>query len=334
MKILVTGVSGQVGHELLRALAPLGEVVGADRAMMDLASPDAIRQAMRQVAPALVFNPGAYTAVDRAESEPELAMQVNGVAPGVLAEECARLGARLIHFSTDYVFDGTKPGPYTEDDAPAPASAYGRSKLAGEQAVAAVGGRHLILRTSWVYGLRGGNFLKTMFRLARERDELRVVDDQRGAPTTSLAIAQACALVTARWLAQDESGSSGGSAGNAEPGRPPAGEAGAGEGSGDAGTGANSATIADGVYHMTCAGTTTWCGFARAIVDRLDAVARALGEPVPDRRPRVTAIRTADFPTPARRPANSVLDNGKLARACDVTLPHWEAALDALIGST
>jgi dTDP-4-dehydrorhamnose reductase len=303
VKILVTGTSGQVGHELLRTLAPLGEVVGLDRAALDLASPDAIRHAMRRLQPALVFNPAAYTAVDRAESEPELAMRVNGVAPGVLAEECARLRARLVHFSTDYVFDGTKAGPYTEDDPPAPASAYGRSKLAGERAVAESGCRHLILRTSWVYGLRGGNFLKTMFRLSREREELRVVDDQRGAPTTSAAIAQACATLARRWLAAQDADA------------------------GDAGA------ALDGLYHMTCAGSTTWCGFARAIVGRLDAVARALGEPAPARRPGVAAIRTADYPTPASRPANSVLDNRRLAESFGVALPHWEAALDALIAA-
>jgi dTDP-4-dehydrorhamnose reductase len=300
MRILVTGVLGQVGHELLRTLAPLGEIVGVDLAEMDLTSPDAIRRTMRSVAPALVVNPAAYTAVDRAESEPELAMQVNGVAPGVIADEAKRLGARLVHFSTDYVFDGTKAGAYLEDDTPAPASVYGRTKLAGEQAVAASGCRYLILRTSWVYGLRGGNFLRTMFRLAGERDELRVIDDQHGAPTTSLALAEACALITTRWLAESP-------------------------------TGAAQAALLDGTYHTTCAGSTTWCGFARAIVDRLEPIARALGEPVPARRPTVTAIGTADYPTPARRPANSVLDNSKLANTFGVELPHWEAALDALM---
>jgi dTDP-4-dehydrorhamnose reductase len=300
MRILVTGVLGQVGHELLRTLAPLGEIVGVDLAEMDLTSPDAIRRTMRSVAPALVVNPAAYTAVDRAESEPELAMQVNGVAPGVIADEAKRLGARLVHFSTDYVFDGTKAGAYLEDDTPAPASVYGRTKLTGEQAVAASGCRYLILRTSWVYGLRGGNFLRTMFRLAGERDELRVIDDQHGAPTTSLALAEACALITTRWLAESP-------------------------------TGAAQAALLDGTYHTTCAGSTTWCGFARAIVDRLDPIAHALGEPVPARRPTVTAIGTADYPTPARRPANSVLDNSKLANTFGVALPHWEAALDALL---
>lgn len=310
MRILVTGVLGQVGHELLRTLAPLGEIVGVDLAEMDLTSPDAIRRTMRSVAPALVVNPAAYTAVDRAESEPELAMQVNGVAPGVIADEVKRLGARLVHFSTDYVFDGTKAGAYLEDDTPAPASVYGRTKLAGEQAVAASGCRYLILRTSWVYGLRGGNFLRTMFRLAGERDELRVIDDQHGAPTTSLALAEACARVLAQWL----------------PGERPLDERAR---TAPGGTTANH--VADGVYHTTCAGSTTWCGFARAIVDRLDPIARALGEPAPARRPTVTAIGTADYPTPARRPANSVLDNSKLANSFGVALPHWEAALDALL---
>lgn len=294
MRILVTGVSGQVGHELLGTLAPLGEVIGADRASLDLASPDAIRATLRRLSPALIVNPAAYTAVDRAESEPELAMQVNGVAPAVIAEEARRLGARLIHYSTDYVFDGAKDAPYTEDDPTAPLGAYGRSKLAGERAVASSGCRHLILRTSWVYGLRGSNFLRTMFRLAREREELRVVDDQRGAPTSSRAIAQASARVAQRWLALGDDS-------------------------------------ADGVHHMSCAGATTWCGFARAIVDRLDAIATALGEPVPAHRPAVVPIRTADYPTAARRPANSLLDNGRLARSFGVALPHWQAALDALL---
>ena len=296
MRILVTGVTGQVGRDLLGALAPLGEVIGVDRGQLDLMSPDAIRATVRSVAPALIFNPAAYTAVDRAESEPDAAMQVNGVAPGLLAEEARRLGARLVHYSTDYVFDGQNPGPYTESDATAPLGVYGATKLAGERAIATVGCRHLILRTSWVYSLHGRNFLTTMHRLAGERDELRVVDDQRGSPTSSAQIAQASARTVARWLDDADS----------ESGR-------------------------DGVYHMTCAGSTTWCGFARAIFERLDAVAQAIGEPAPSRRPRVTAIRTADYPTPARRPANSVLDNDKLARVFGVKLPHWEAALDALL---
>lgn len=293
MRILVTGVSGQVGRELLRTLAPLGEVIGLDRAAMDLEAPESIRAEVRRLAPALIFNPAAYTAVDRAESEPELAMRINGLAPGVLGEEAARLGAWLVHYSTDYVFDGSSGRPWREDDPTAPLGVYGRSKLAGEQAVAASGCRHLVLRTSWVYGLHGRNFLSTMHRLATERDELRVVDDQVGAPTTSAALAEAGAALAQRLLDG-----------------PPA-------------TG--------GVYHMSCAGTVSWCGFAQAIVDRLPAVARALGAPAPVRRPRVTPIRTEDYPTPAARPRNSVLDNGRLARDFGLRLPHWEAALDALL---
>jgi dTDP-4-dehydrorhamnose reductase len=294
VKILVTGTSGQVGHELLRTLAPLGEVVGLDRAALDLASPDAIRAAVRSVGPAVIVNPAAYTAVDKAESEPDVAMRVNGDAPGVLAEEARRLGAWLFHYSTDYVFDGSKPSPYVETDPTGPVGAYGRSKLAGERAVAAAGCRHLILRTSWVYGLTGRNFLLTMFRLAAERDELRVVADQAGAPTTAAAIAQATAELVSR----------------------------VGRGSGDG---------LDGIYHMTCAGSTTWHGFAQAIVERLPRIAAALGQPAPQRRPVVNAIRTEDYPTPARRPANSVLDNGKLERVFGVRLPPWEAALDELL---
>lgn len=293
MRILVTGVSGQVGHDLLRTLAPLGEVVGLDRAAMDLASPDSIRAAVRRVAPELIFNPAAYTAVDRAESEAEEAMRINGIAPGVLGEEAARLGAWLVHYSTDYVFDGSGARPWREEDPTGPLGVYGRTKLAGEQAVAASGCRHLILRTSWVYSLRGRNFLTTMHRLACEREELRVVDDQLGAPTASAALADAGAVL-ARRLRSDPPPSS-------------------------------------GIFHMSCAGEVSWCGFARAIIDRLDAVSRALGAPPPARRPRVTPIRTEDYPTPAARPRNSVLDNGRLARSFGLALPHWEAALDALL---
>lgn len=293
MRILVTGTSGQVGRDLLTTLAPLGEVVGVDRARMDLADPEAITALVRSVAPGLIFNPAAYTAVDRAETEIDAATRVNSVAPGVLAAEAARLGAWLVHYSTDYVFDGRADRPYTEDDPTNPVSVYGRTKLDGERAIAASGCRHLILRTSWVYSLRGRNFLTTMYRLARERDELRVVDDQRGAPTTSAALADAGATL-ARALAAG--------------GTPPS-----------------------GVYHMSCGGEVSWCGFARAIVDRLPQLARALGDAPPDRRPAVTPIRTEDYPTPAARPRNSVLDNGRLERTFGLRLPHWERALDALL---
>lgn len=198
MRILLTGCAGQLGRELKRSLACLGDVIACDRQEFDLADPDALRDAVRDAAPTVIVNAAAHTAVDKAESEPELAMAINAVAPGVLAEEARRLGALLIHYSTDYVFDGTKPAPYTEDDSPAPLSVYGRSKREGELAIAAAGARHLILRTSWVYGLHGANFMKTMLRLGKERDELRVVGDQVGAPTWSRHLADATALIVAR----------------------------------------------------------------------------------------------------------------------------------------
>ena len=198
MRILLTGCAGQLGRELKRSLCCLGEVIACDRQEFDLADPDALRDAVRDAAPAVIVNAAAHTAVDKAESEPELAMAINAVAPGILAEEAKRLGALLIHYSTDYVFDGTKPAPYTEDDSPAPLSVYGRSKREGELAIAAADGRHLIFRTSWVYGLHGANFMKTMLRLGKEHDELRVVGDQIGAPTWSRHLADVTALVLAR----------------------------------------------------------------------------------------------------------------------------------------
>ncbi len=198
MKILLTGCAGQLGRELKRSLACLGELVACDRRQLELAQPEALRAAVRAIAPTVIVNAAAYTAVDKAETEPAVAEAINAVAPGILAEEAKRLGALLIHYSTDYVFDGAKPAPYTEDDTPAPLSAYGRSKRAGELAIVASGSRHLILRTSWVYGLHGANFMKTMLRLGRERDELRVVGDQVGAPTWTRHLADVTALILAR----------------------------------------------------------------------------------------------------------------------------------------
>lgn len=198
MKILLTGCGGQLGRELKRSLACLGELVACDRQQLDLAKPDALRDAVRAIAPTAIVNAAAYTAVDKAEAEPAAADLINAVAPGILAEEARRLGARLIHYSTDYVFDGSKPAPYTEDDTPKPLAAYGRSKHVGELAIAGSGCRHLIFRTSWVYGLHGANFMKTMLRLGRERGELRVVGDQIGTPTWSRHLADATALVLAR----------------------------------------------------------------------------------------------------------------------------------------
>lgn len=232
MPILLIGTGGQVGFELARTLAPYGKVHGYDFPVLDLSSPDAIVAVCRKVRPALIVNAAAYTAVDKAESEPQLAHAINGVAPGILAEEARKRGALLVHYSTEYVFDGAKRTPYVESDAPAPLNEYGRSKLAGDQAIAEVACKHLIFRTSWVYGPRGRNFLLTMLSLAATREELRIVSDQHGAPTSSLFLA----AVTARALGSiPEHG------------------------------------VASGIYNLSAGGQTTWADFARAIFARAAA---------------------------------------------------------------
>lgn len=231
MKILLTGASGQVGWELQRTLMTVGEVISVERAHMDLSQPDTICQTMREVKPNLVVNSAAYTKVDQAESEPDLAMIVNGIAPGILAEEAKRLGAKMIHYSTDYVFDGKKNIPYTEVDQANPQNIYGKTKLAGEEAIASVGVDYLILRTSWVYGLHGKNFLLTMHRLAKEREELRIVDDQIGSPTWSRMIAE----VTAQIISQAQ------------------------------GNLTDFFASHRGVYHLSPRGQTSWYGFAQEI---------------------------------------------------------------------
>lgn len=281
-RILLTGVNGQVGWELRRSLAPLGELAAVDSKVMDLADPDAIRAKVREIVPRLIVNPAAYTAVDKAESEPERARAVNGIAPGILAEEAKRCGAVLVHYSTDYVFAGDKESAYGEDDPTEPLGVYGATKLAGEEAIRASGVRHLIFRTSWVYGRRGGNFLLTMQRLMRERPELKIVDDQIGAPTWSRLIAEATALVLAQCLSPARG------ADRPEPW---------------------------GTYHLSCGGETSWYGFASAIAQ--------LG----GFDTRLTPIPSSGYPLPASRPANSRLDNGKLARAFGIRLPDWHEAL-------
>lgn len=233
MKVLVTGRHGQVGYELMRSLQSLGQVIGVGRSEMDLCDPDQVRATIRRIQPTLIVNAAAYTAVDEAESRPELAMQINGLAPGVMAEEAAKLGAAIVHYSTDYVFDGTKQEPYTEGDAPSPLNVYGRTKLAGEQAISASGAFHLIFRTSWVYGTRGKNFLLTMNRLAAERKNLAVVDDQFGAPTWSRTIADTTACILSQSISTPQR--------------------------------EDWWKLHSGIYHLTAQGSTTWRGFADAI---------------------------------------------------------------------
>jgi dTDP-4-dehydrorhamnose reductase len=277
--ILVIGKHGQVGSELPEALRPLGRVTAVGRADMDLADPDAIRSAIRTIKPDIIVNAAAYTAVDKAESEPAAAMQINAVAPGIMAEEAQRLGALLVHYSTDYVFDGTKPDAYTETDTPNPLSAYGKSKLAGEQAIQTSGAAHYILRTSWVYSAGGANFMNTILRLARERPELRIVNDQTGAPTSARAIA----AITARMLADRSPDHS-------------------------------------GLYHVSATGAVTWFGFAQTIL------ARAQQNTGPS-MPRLVPITTAEYPLPARRPANSRLDTTRLATDFGISPASWQHML-------
>jgi dTDP-4-dehydrorhamnose reductase len=298
MKILLVGREGQVAWELRRTLACLGEVIALERESaplaLDMAAPDSIRRAVAAVQPNLIVNAAAYTAVDKAEQDAEAAYAVNAIGPGVLAEAAAACGAGLIHYSTDYVFAGDGQRPYVETDAVAPQGVYGASKLAGDQAIAAVGAPHCILRTAWVYGGRGHNFLLTMLRLMREREWVRVVDDQIGAPTWSRLIAESTALLIARSLEQGRF-------------RPPNG---------------------GGVYHLTCAGQASWFDFAAAIRDE----AQAYGL-LAENCARVEPIPSSAYPTPAKRPAYSVLDNSRLAAEFGLRLSDWRAGLRLCLAS-
>jgi dTDP-4-dehydrorhamnose reductase len=285
--ILLTGVNGQVGFELARSLQGLGKVVALDRSELDLGDLDQVRRVVREVKPGLIVNPAAHTAVDKAETDVEAAMRLNAEAPGVLAEEAKRLGAALVHYSTDYVFDGTKDGAYVESDAVNPQNVYGKSKLAGEQAIAAAGCAHLIFRTSWVYGTRGKNFLLTMLRVGAQRSELSVVANQYGAPTWANTIA----ALTSNVLAQAVSGRSG--------------------------DWDDWWSSFSGVYHLTASGETSWHEFAQAIFELSDLAVKPLVKPIP----------AASYPTAATRPANSRLSNDKLADTFGVRAPDWRDAL-------
>ena len=293
MTSLVFGANGQVGQELLRALAPLGAVVGTTRTGMlsdgsacltaDFSDPDSVVALLDATRPTRVINAAAYTAVDRAESEPAAAQAANAETPGVIARWCAAHAVPLVHYSTDYVFDGSGTRPYRPDDATAPLGVYGASKLAGEEAIRAAGGRHMIFRTAWVYAAHGQNFLRTMLRVGAERDVLRVVADQIGTPTPAALIAD----VTARILGGD--------------------------------------SVASGTWHLTATGETSWHGFAQSIFE--GAVERGLIA----RAPTVEAITTADYPTPAKRPAYSRLDTTTLEREFGIVLPDWQAALGGVL---
>lgn len=283
-KILLIGKNGQLGYELQRSLASLGEIVAVGSAECNLADAEAIRSLVRSVRPRIIVNAAAYTAVDKAESDVEMAMAVNAKAPGILGEEAARIGAWVIHYSTDYVFDGKSSVPYVETDATNPLGVYGRSKLEGEQALQAALDQYLILRTSWVVGPHGGNFAKTMLRLAAERDSLKVVADQWGAPTSAILLADVTAQVIRQVNIDGE------------------------------------ANFPFGLYHLTASGETNWCEYARFVIAAAQIAGKSLRLGPADVQP----IATAEYPTPAQRPANSRLSTEKFRTTFGLPLPHWE----------
>jgi len=304
-KILLTGKNGQVGAELERVLAASSELLAMGRQELDLSRPECVRTAIRDIRPHLIINAAAYTAVDQAEGNQATAHAVNAEAPVVMAEEAKRIGAALIQYSTDYVFDGRKSSPYIEDDSPNPINVYGKTKLAGEQGIEKVGGLYLIIRTAWVYGTQGKNFLLTILRLGAEREELRIVSDQIGAPTWSHRIALATSkILTEEWKRCQ---------------------------------GALPFSTSSGIYHMTAAGQCSWWEFAKAIVEEVQhaphnaawLTAATGGRPLIVKR--ISPITTSDYPTPARRPAYSVLSNLRLKQSFDIQLPDWRAQLHTAI---
>jgi len=291
VKILLTGKNGQLGFELRRALAPLGEVTAVGHAECDLADAGALRALVRRAAPDVIVNPAAYTAVDRAESDAGAAFAVNGLAPGILGEEAARLGALVVHYSTDYVFDGAKDGPYDEMDRPAPCSVYGNTKYAGEQALAAAHARHLILRSSWILGAHGGNFAKSMLRLAAERDSLGVVADQVGAPTPAALLADVSAHLIRQYRRE----------------------------------GAD--VFPYGTYHVAAAGATSWYDYARFVI----GAAQAAGKTLRAGPEAIAPLASAQYPAAARRPANSRLDTSLFRRTFGLRLPPWQEGVEQVL---
>ena len=288
MRILLTGKNGQVGSELNKILSQFGEIIATGRNEMNLADPSQIRRVVRKIKPELIINAGAYTAVDKAESDQELAKAVNGIAPKILAEEAKNNDALLIHYSTDYSYNGEMSHrPYLESDSPSPNSVYGKTKLQGDQAIEKSGVSHLIFRTGWVYSKRGESFLRTILKLAKEKNELRIVNDQTGTPTWCRSIAEATCKSIKNILEKRE------------------------------GSLSKTAASISGVYHMTCQGETNWHRFAQTILELS----------CPDNMPKLLAISTKEYPTPAIRPTYSVLSNTKLQKYFGIQLPHWEHAL-------
>ncbi len=292
MKILLLGKDGQVGWELQRALAPLGELIALGRQQANLEDEEDLARVARNIRPNVIVNAAAYTAVDKAESEAGKAYQINAKATGVLAEEACKLSSWLVHYSTDYVFDGEKSSPYTEEDTPNPLSIYGKTKLAGELLIRQSGVKHLIFRTSWVFAARGGNFAKTMLSLAKERSQLKVVADQHGAPTSAELIADATALVLYRifYRAAEDSSYS-------------------------------------GTYNLAASGQTTWHGYARYVIE----TAQAYGIPLSMGTDAILPITSEEYPLPAKRPKNSRLDVSKLNEAFNVHLPEWQCSVRRMI---
>jgi dTDP-4-dehydrorhamnose reductase len=306
--ILLIGKNGQIGRQLATMLPAVGSVVAIGRDDLDLTKPDDIRNLICKINPQLIVNAAAYTAVDKAESDETLASDINAQAPGILAEEAKKIGAALVHYSTDYIFAGLKTTPYNENDAPDPQSVYGRTKLQGEKAIQRADVDHLIFRTAWVYGREGKNFLLTILRLATQREELRIVSDQIGAPTSSHEIAAATTQILARLFSHEKR--------------------------------KHPLAKVSGTYHMTAAGETSWAGFAEAILEH--ARSHPPGAPwyasatnnLPILAKRVVPITTAEYPTPARRPAYSVLSNRSLAGTFQTHLPDWRTQLRSVFAAS